>query len=178
MLHVIKYVKQLEDSWKDRKQTNKKKETGASILIKEFFFFLCIFYRAGEAIQLSMKSPKTFLWPFLWKCGVGWMVMAPFSGWKASQHFANRSFSPIWDQGRKQTVDWITLRTLRQRCHIHDNPHCARPIPGHGYDRTLFHWGVSVASFHILLNQWFLCAVVAGKKKKAGWGWKYYPRMM
>lgn len=32
------------------------------------------------------------------------------------------------------------------------NLHCARPIPGHGRDRTLFHQGVSVADFFIFFS--------------------------
>lgn len=44
------------------------------------------------------------------------------------------------------------LTYLHLRHCINGKLHCARPIPRHGYDHTLFPQGVSVASFRILFQ--------------------------
>lgn len=107
----------------------------------------------GWAFQLSVKIPRTLL-----GCFYGNVVSESGNGalqWlETSLHTASRSSRPWTRRGKLPAVLWTSLQL---QCCIHEKLHCARPIPGHGYDHTLLHQGVSVAGFHILFKQWFLC---------------------
>lgn len=152
-------------------QENRNEKRNRSQYFNNCFF--CVFSTGlGDTIKgwafwaLYEKNPRTFvLWPFLWKCGVRWMVMVPSSGCKTSLHIVYWSSSQESSSSREETC-WTLSTYLRLQCCIYEKLHCARRIPGHGYNHTLFHQGVSVASFHILFKQWFLCVNCWRKRKK------------
>lgn len=82
------------------------------------------------------------------------MVMVPPSDWETSLHNAYQSLS--WLRPGEENCQLLSLIYIPDTA-LMKKLHCARPIPGNGCDHTLFHQGVSVASFHILFEQWFLC---------------------
>lgn len=123
-------------------------------------FFPPVYFLLGWGIP-----SKGELFSFLWKSpGPYWAVSmemwCQMSGngalqWlETSLHTASRSCRPWTRRGKLPAV---LLTSLQLQCCIHEKLHCARPIPGRGYDHTLLHQGVSVAGFHILFKQWFLC---------------------
>ena len=88
VLHISK--------WSTCRRFERKKETEASILIIVFFFFfLCIFcwvrgYHQRVSFSAFYENPKDLFWPFLWICGICWVVMLASSGWETSLQVAYR----------------------------------------------------------------------------------------
>lgn len=134
---------------------SERKETEASILMIVVVDFLCLFYglgdtlQGGELFQLSMTIPRT----------------SPCFGHFYGNVVSDEGYWRPLVAGRPHcTLPTGALRpgdrqmtSLHLLCCIYE-PYTVRgPLPGHGYDHTHFGRGVSVAGFHILFKQWFLC---------------------
>lgn len=125
---------------------------GMRIHQRVIFSALCENHRTFSAISMEI--------------GVRWVVMVPSSCWEISLRMASLNSRPWTRRGRTPAV-LLTYLSASYNVALMKKLHCARPIPGHGYDHTLAHQGVSIAGFHILFKQWFLC-VYCWKKKKTG----------
>ena len=128
VLHISK--------WSTCRRFERKKETEASILIIVFFFFL-VHFLLGQGVP-SKGELFCFLWksqgPFLAISVDMWHLL---SGNAGLQWLGDLIASCLQERPREERPTVLLAYLHLQYC-INKKQHCARPIPGHGYDHTLF----------------------------------------
>ena len=129
VLHISK--------WSTCRRFERKKETEASILIIVFFFFFLVHFLLGQGVP-SKGELFCFLWksqgPFLAISVDMWHLL---SGNAGLQWLGDLIASCLQERPREERPTVLLAYLHLQYC-INKKQHCARPIPGHGYDHTLF----------------------------------------